>query len=52
MKRGNNHKCVVYVRKPPYTLMGIPVREHVEKVLSPTRFKFSFQTLASNEVLI
>lgn len=52
MRRGNNHKCVVYVCKPPYTLMGTPVRKHVEKILSPVGFKFSFQTLASREVLI
>lgn len=52
MRRGNNHKCVVYVCKPLYTLRGIPVHKGVEKVLSPMGFKISFQTLASSEVLI
>lgn len=52
MRRGNNHKCGVYVCKPPYTLRGIPAYKDVEKVLSPIGFKTSFQTLPSSEVLI
>lgn len=52
MRGGNNRKSVVYVCEPPCTPRGIPAHKDVEKVLSPTGFKISFQTLASSEVLI